>query len=565
MAVERVFRIYWGPTLENALDFAWPVAGTSPVAWRAPRDGSEQVLNGASTIGWITGRHYRYKVTAQYFALPQFAGGVGLQAFMDWASDSNAFTVVPNLNAPGLTVPGCYLEGPFTQTKVALEGDASQTLDLTFLHPTVDLGLAFRGLFFEYAAGGSLTDPVDYAFARASGSYELNWQGYLHQNASGVIGDGHYPTPFVSGLQTTLFHNAVTNDLFAPVDLTNAIWTKTDVTIAADASTAPDQTLTGDLIVEALDGAPTFHSVVNNTNWSVTAGDVVTAVAFVKSGGRFKGRVYISDTTATDRCGIEYDLHAGTVASATGGAGVLLGSFITPMANGWSMLWWRGTVNGTSTSLKAVLTMEDATGATSYTGDGASGTYFWGMTAVHGSQHTVATYVPSGSPTASDALSAPFAVPPQGMWFYVKGVNVMPQVNFTTLVAIGSFTAPNWRFTLNQSATILAMGSGNTSGARNASVAGLGLAQFGAVFEVFGSVDANGVCNIRLSINGGPETAGGATTALALPASFGVPTIWIANDSGNSPMAQALSVVRVGPYVPTGIGAVTTIAQARMT
>src|SRR5690349_24661784 len=147
MTPERVFRILWGPTLENALDFAWPVVGSSPLHWRAPRPESQLVVNQGVNVAWVTGRYYRLRVTAQYFALAQNFGGYGLQAFIDWAADSNAFTLMPNINTPTLTVTGCYLEGPFDKLSPSLEQVTTQTLDLTSPHPTYDVAVPVRGLF----------------------------------------------------------------------------------------------------------------------------------------------------------------------------------------------------------------------------------------------------------------------------------------------------------------------------------------------------------------------------------------------------------------------------------
>ncbi len=414
MTSERVFRILWGPTLESSLDFTWPVVGSMPLHWRAPRAQSQLITNGTSSVAWITGRYYRLRVTAQYFAAQQNFGSTGLQAFLDWAADSNSFTLVPNIATPTITVPGCYLEGPFTSLNPVLEKDSTQTLDLTILHPTQDVGLAWRGLFFEYATGGSLSDPLAYTFSRASIAYEINNQGYLTQLASGVLADGHTPSPVGDGLQGTLVRSAITNDVTFPEALDNAAWDKTDnVTITANSTIykAPDQASTADTVVET--ATVTVTHTVKSATWTIVSADVVTCLAFVKNLGRFRGVLAIGDTTRTNAVGVIYDLHAGTVASFTAGAGTLAASKIVPLANGWFLLWFRGQVNGGVTTAQLSLRLRDGSGNETYTGDAASGTFLWGASAVHGAANLLPGYAQASG--VADLLYAPFTSTPTNL------------------------------------------------------------------------------------------------------------------------------------------------------
>lgn len=565
MTAERGFRIYWGPTLENTLDFVNPVVGDSPLVWRAPRDGSTILSNGASSVAWVTGRYYYLQVQAKYFASAQWAGGNGLQAFMDWAADSNPFTLVPNLLLPALTVPGCYLEGPFLNPQINLENDTSQTIQLQFLHPTVDLGLAWRGLFFEYAAGGSLTDPLVYNYNRTSIGYELNWQGYLTQNPAGTICDGNYPNPFVTGLQTTLLEDTITNDVTNPEDLTNASWVKTGMAISANTVKAPDTNFTGDLMTE---DSSTGNHLISSNAASCAAQDPITVLAFVRSNGRFKGWLRANPNDAQsgiDTFGVNYDLHAGTVTSHLQGAGALQNSGIVSLANGWWMVWMRGTMNASSLSYKFQCIMLDASGNASYTGDGASGAYLWGATAVHGAHNQVGSYTPTTS--ATDSLTAPWTQAPQAQWDYAMFVDLSPDTDPAqtyTILQTGAtaFTGVRCYLVKNRNTITANLSDGVTSALSSVTLSAP--LNYGDVVEVFRTITSAGVVQVRAVVNGGAEQVGSTSTPFGtLPAAWHDQILSIGEIGGGLRYCYGLARIKSGPYVVGGVGAVTTIAQAR--
>lgn len=578
MAVERVFRIYWGPTLENALDFTWPVVGSSPTFYRASRPQSVQLSNGANTVAWITGRYFRLQVTAQFFAGQQWAGGGGLQAFLDWAADSNAFTLVPNLNIPSQTVTGCYLEGPFTKLTVSLENDFTQTVQLTVLHPTVDLGLVWRGLFFEYAAGGSLADPVAYSFSRTSIGYELNNQGYLTQNPAGTLCDGNYPNPFVDGLQTALFEPAVTNDVTNPEALDNASWTKNFGTITANGAKAPDTNLTADLFIE--DTTATAVHAVSSNAITITAGDKQTGLVFVRPAGRFNVIAMFNDSSGGaggNKAGVQVNLHTGVSSALTGGTGTVDAFRVVTMSDGWFMIWWRGALNGAITSSFMSLRLGDGTGTFTYTGDGVSGMAVWGATAVHGVNNFVASYTPTTS--AKDLLSVllPAGVTPQtAIWIYIQGIEAGAALaasnQFPALLTIGTFGSV-WRTIVdmnNGTAGRYSVNNGNNVASTTATAAAAP-PTVGQQFELLAIIYPDQSVQLIQVVAGGAEVASSrsAVPGVAAPAAY--PTVGGANTffansdgSGYGSDVHQIARVKVGAFVQSGIGAVTTLAAARV-
>src|SRR6266550_354745 len=565
--MDRQFRILWGPTLETVLDFSWPVVGAAPLFWRGLRMGSER-LDGATTADVsVTGKDYFLGVTAKWFDLQHQTGAIGLQAFIDWANAGNAFTLVPDpIGLPTLTVTGCYLDAPFDSPSWSVETGGEMTVDLVIRHPTQDLGLAWRGLWFEYVAGQSLTDPIVYTQTRASIKYELGPDGYLHQLASGVLADGHYPSP-LAGLQTTLLENAVANDITAPEDLNNIAWVKSLANVTINNAKAPDQNITADLLVE--DTTVTAVHAVGQAI-TVTAGDKQTGMVFIRPSGRFWVLFGFNDAAngaGGNKAMFQTDLSAAspTVQVVTLGTGVVDAAKIIPMAGGWFCLWIRGSVGVAATYL--TVRMGDGTGTFSYTGDGASGMYVWGATAVHTAAKSVASYTPTTG--VADALSAAWGVIPQAQWIYVKLVHLcLGQTGNGYLVTLEGNTdaAPRlvlfWQGSTNQY-TFYHNGTG--SGTQISAVATPAMFD---VVELLAIVYADGHVELHQSINGGAEAvvSNGAIEGFgAAWTASGPAKIWISAINGGSGQILAVGANRIktGPYVATGFSAITTITAAR--
>lgn len=599
---ERAFRILWGPTLANALDLASPADGRGigelPTLYRQPREGSTQLVNQGATVAWVNARRFYLKFRARFVDAPHNFGAAGVMAFLDWASDGGAFTLVPNLATPALTVPGCRLEGTFVQPAWGVEQGEVYGLDLTVWHPTIDLGVSWRGLFFEYAAGGSLSDPILAAYSRSSVGYEITPAGYLLQHPANSLCDGHYPwgiggTGMQMGIQTTLIEPAVTNDVTNPEDLTNnTSWTKTDCSITANSLKAPDGNITADLIVE--DAVASVFHTCTSAAISITAGDPQTALCFVHDGGRSKGLFMFTDGSTgagTNKVGVQFDLFAGTVTAgaAVAGSGVLLASGIVPLAGGWFMLWFRGTIGGAVAQDWLTLRLGDASGNFTYTGDGASGIWFWGCTAVHGANNNVASYTPTTS--AADALALPWAptglgaTTQQSFWFYAQWVESGAAYcgGFPVVVKLGYGNFGGAGVGVSLAIFGNKGNSGNNRYGFEAWSNGTQLfiiddwptttLNFGDVLEAFGTVVWDAATNhwtasLQVAQNGAVVSTLGPTALNPLTQAFwNAPATYLGAGSGvgNFPTAAAgVAVVRAGPYVPTGPFSVQQLAIARV-
>jgi len=170
----------------------------------------------------------------------------------------------------------------------------------------------------------------------------------------------------------------------APEDLTNAAWTKNQVTVTANALAAPDGTTTADKVVETAVNAQHFWS----QTYSVTAGVTYTHSFFAKPGE--KTTVSVHFPTAFFGSGspasVVFNLSTGAVTSVAGAGATA--SISALEANGY----YRCTVTQAASSSGAATLYTAFGNLGTYTGDGTSGLYFWGAMLNTGS--TAAPYIP---------------------------------------------------------------------------------------------------------------------------------------------------------------------------
>lgn len=141
----RITQFLWGARTQNTLTFSYPAVLDAAKFWRQPRLGSEQVVMNNLAESWTTARDYYAEFNARWLQLTFYAGHAGFQAFLDWGTAGNPFTLVPDaVNAPLFALPGCLLVSPIDATAPTMEIDGSQNVDLVIRNPTYDLGLAWR-------------------------------------------------------------------------------------------------------------------------------------------------------------------------------------------------------------------------------------------------------------------------------------------------------------------------------------------------------------------------------------------------------------------------------------
>jgi hypothetical protein len=212
---------------------------------------------------------------------------------------------------------------------------------------------------------------------------------------------------------TGLVEYAPHNLLTYSEQLDNAAWSKEDLTVTANAATAPDGTVTADLIVPNTSSAD--HSMYE---YKAGSGSQTFSV-YAKVGGYNYLFVGYNNTAASD--GVFFDLSAGTVSQNTSG----LVASISNAGNGW----YRCSVTKASGFEYAMLCTSANGTSFVHTGDGTSGIYLWGA------QLSVGPYALDYTPTTSAAVYGPrFDYDPvtlaaRGLLIEEQRTNLLPASN----------------------------------------------------------------------------------------------------------------------------------------
>jgi hypothetical protein len=210
----------------------------------------------------------------------------------------------------------------------------------------------------------------------------------------GVVGNGAYiwgyqveqstvltsyiPTTGASATRTAPTITSVplpidSNFLLRSQEFDNATWTKSQSTVTANATTAPDSTSTADKLVET--AVSNFHFLTQTV--SLAANTPYTITTYAKAAERTKLTIEYSPKSGGASSNARFDLSAGTVFQ-TSQQTEYLSSSIEALANGWYRCSL--TINsGVGAFTPAILLLlNDASSAHNYLGDGTSGLYLWG-------------------------------------------------------------------------------------------------------------------------------------------------------------------------------------------
>lgn len=212
--------------------------------------------------------------------------------------------------------------------------------------------------------------------------------GYMVSGAT----NGFRAVPVVTGNATArglLIEEQRTNLLTYSEQFDNAYWLTFSgtVTVTANATTAPDGTVTADLVIPT--AASAFHRIYAPDHGQTT----LSYSVFVKAGGYSKVALRES---ATQGSYISFNLTTGTIIeSANVGTGTVSGATITSFGNGWYRISGYFVTPVNSAWGLVVLPDSYTSGnvTTAWTGNGTSGVYVWGAQAEVGSFAT--SYIPT--------------------------------------------------------------------------------------------------------------------------------------------------------------------------
>lgn len=266
-------------------------------------------------------------------------------------------------------------------------------------------------VIFDFS-GGSVTGLI--SLTRASTGSCFNSGGVLSSAAINTARMDYDPkTLAVRGF---LVEPAATNVFQQSEDMSAAYWsTKSNVTITTDAIAAPDGLSTADKIVETTT-ATVSHLFSKASGIAFTGDGASTYSFFIKAAGRTRVSIDLFGNASGSSGGrIVFDFTGSGSIVSSGGIGAPSGTAtgtITDVGNGW--YYATGTITpattGNTTRGMTIALVNTGTNIT-YTGDGSSGVYIWGMQLESGS--TATSYIKTTTATVTRSadvatLSLPF-------------------------------------------------------------------------------------------------------------------------------------------------------------
>jgi hypothetical protein len=224
----------------------------------------------------------------------------------------------------------------------------------------------------------------DFVVTRATTAYRTNAAGILESVANNVP---RLNFPIGGGCPALLVEPAATNLVLRSEEFNDAYWIKSDATISANATVAPDGTTTADKIVESL--TISQHKIGRTIGLSTAAH---TFSVFAKAGGRNFIQLRGVTNTALNATAF-FNLSNGTVGTTANAT-----ASIENFGNGWyRCVLVVASANASGFEYEVRLSTDGI--AISYLGDGTSGIFLWGAQLETGSVAT--SYIPTVAATAT--------------------------------------------------------------------------------------------------------------------------------------------------------------------
>jgi hypothetical protein len=498
--------------------------------------GAHQINQGSLSI--VSGLTYTATVFAKKNTNDFFQISGGGTALGSGRANFNLATGVLGSVDAGVTAAITDVGNGWYRCTYTITASSSGTANLYFVIITSSTAAVFEsytGLGTEsvYLWGAQLEQrSAATAYTVTTTQTITNYIPVLKTAASGVARFDHKPTTFESlGL---LIEEQRTNLLTYSEQFDNAAWTKTRSSITANTIVAPDGTLTGDKLVENTDN--NTH-LFNRGGITISANTTHTLSIFLKKGERDKFSFSFYNNTVTQQYAGEVDLAAGTI---TGSAliGTPTGSAsIQSVGNGWYRATISVLLDAVSTTAVVQFNLEDASGNTSYTGNGYSGIYIWGAQLEAGAFPT--SYIPTVASQVTRAADAASMTGTNFSSWYSQGQGTLyieneGQLSTTTAWSASITDAANTEIaTIRNFSNTARFGvQGVASGSAGATVAGV----------PYKTAFAFSSGNQGMSVNGATTLSG--TTAMTSEASL---LRLASNPSGNNVFTTRIRKVAYYP------------------
>lgn len=286
-------------------------------------------------------------------------------------------------------------------------------------------------LLLDFANSKTLDNRI--TFTRASTGTYTGYDGLIKSAATNAPRFDFDPT--TGECKGLLIEEARTNLLTYSEQFDNAAWTKIGSTITANATTAPDGTLTADKLIEST--ANTAHymdymSIVTLTNVNLTFSFYFKVA---EKTNQFYVQIY--NSVASDSISLRIDLQLKTLVTLSQGTATVTAANIVNIGNDWfraSITVIPSSANSGSLYTVRFAFLKNDNSNFTYTGDGTSGIYIWGAQLEVGAFPT--SYIPTTSAQATRAADVAVMTGTNfSSWYRQDEGTVVTNVSVTQSVA----------------------------------------------------------------------------------------------------------------------------------
>ncbi len=283
---------------------------------------------------------------------------------------------------------GPTLDLSFAGTVTDTNNPNGYTLNTNFITPEYQVAAQYA--IWEDGVGLSQkTFSQIVTFTRASTGTYFNSAGTL---TSAAVNEARFDfNPSTLAAQGLLIEESRTNLLLRSAEFDNASWVKTNSSVTANATAAPDGTTSGDKLLD---------NTTNGQHWlrqdtTVVANTTHTVSLFIKAAERNQVRFgLLNASTLANGAYAAFNVSTGTISGqTTAGSATNVAYSITAVGNGWYRCTVTATVDNSSTSITPFIGVLDASGNASYAGTGTDGIFLWGAQLEAGAFPT--SYIPT--------------------------------------------------------------------------------------------------------------------------------------------------------------------------
>jgi hypothetical protein len=356
-------------------------------------------------------------------------------------------------------------------------------------------------MLYAGADVGTVADGTGYNFTRASAKYYTNSDGTLR-----LIPSGELPI----GDRGTLIEGARTNLLLRSQEFDNASWTKSNATVTANSVTAPDGTMTADVMVDVVSaGQPLIAQAQNITN---TAHSYTVFVK--KPAGSAADWVDLRIVDGGNARNCYVNLSDGTI----GSVGTDSRASVESLGDGWWRITHHRDVIISTTALSCRIYPATGNGVTAWTGTGVDTLYLWGAQLEAGSFPSSPIPTTSSSATrAADVLTYTAGVSyPLSLWAEFE--RAVHTATGEVQIQVDNNSDAH-RFLLGVDSSQRAQGFAAASNVTQANINVTGTIALGAVTKVAGRCNTN---SVQIARGGSLSTEDTVVTLPSTPTIFRV-------------------------------------------